>query len=149
MLKVEYTTKSGAGRSDESTKGAVNMVRISIIAAVVVLSALSGFAAEQGRQSTLNPAKAEASRKFPQIVLYSVAWCPHCKETKDYFTKNNIPFINRDVEVDGKAMEELTGKYNSTGVPVIVMGSGKDEIVIKGFTPELFQESLKKAQTKR
>ncbi len=119
------------------------------ICVVLLLPVLSSFAAEQGRQSTLNPAKAEASRKFPRIVLYSVAWCPHCKETKDYFTKNNIPFINRDVEIDGKAMEELTGKYNSTGVPVIVMGSGKNEIVIKGFTPELFQETLKKAQSRK
>ena len=123
------------------------MVRLFMIALVMTLApVLTCSAAEQGRQSALNPAKAEASRKFPQIVLYSVAWCPHCKETKDYFTKNNIPFINRDVEVDGKAMEELTGKYNSTGVPVLVLGSGKDEIVLKGFTPELFQESLKKAQ---
>jgi glutaredoxin-like YruB-family protein len=131
-------------------KETLKMARRVVIAMILVHAAvISGFAAEQGRQSTLNPAKAEASRKFPQIVLYSVAWCPHCKETKDYFTKNNIPFINRDVEVDGKAMEELTGRYNSTGVPVIVMGSGKDEIVIKGFTPELFQESLKKAQAKR
>jgi glutaredoxin-like YruB-family protein len=126
------------------------MIRLGIAILVVVMMPLgSSVAAEQGRQSTLSPAKAEASRKFPQIVLYSVAWCPHCKETKDYFTKNNIPFINRDVEVDGKAMEELTGRYNSTGVPVIVIGSGKDEIVVKGFTPELFQESLKKAQSAR
>jgi glutaredoxin-like YruB-family protein len=113
------------------------------------MPALSSLAAESGHQSALNPLKAEASRKYPQIVLYSVAWCPHCKETKDYFTKNNIPFTNRDVEVDGKAMDELTGKYNSTGVPVIVIASGKDEIVLKGFTPELFQESLKKIQSKK
>jgi glutaredoxin-like YruB-family protein len=107
------------------------------------------MAADQSHQSTLSPAKAEAAKKFPHIVLFSVAWCPHCKETKDYFTKNNIPFINRDVEIDEKAMLELTGKYNSTGVPVIVIGSGKNEVVLKGFTPESFQESLKKAQSQK
>lgn len=107
------------------------------------------MAADQNHQSTLSPAKAEASRKYPQIVLYSVAWCSHCKETKEYFTRNNIPFTNRDVEVDQKAMEELTGKYNSNGVPVIVIGSGANEVVVKGFTPELFQESLKKAQSRK
>ena len=100
-------------------------------------------------RAQLNPAKAQAAKNYPQIVLYSVAWCPHCKETKEYFTRNNIPFINRDVEVDEKAMEELTGKYNSNGVPVIVIGTGKNEVVVKGFTPELFQESLKKAQAKK
>jgi len=116
-----------------------------VFAGVLLLS-VPVLAAEQPHQSTLSPAKAEAARKYPQIVLFSVAWCPHCKETKEYFTRNNIPFINRDVEVDAKAMEELTGKYNSTGVPVVILGSGKGEVVMKGFTPELFQESLKKAQ---
>ncbi len=105
------------------------------------------MAAEQSHQSMLNPTKAQAAKKYPQIVLYSVAWCPHCKETKEYFTRNNIPFINRDVEVDAKAMEDLTVKYESNGVPVIVIGTGANEVVVKGFTPKLFEESLKKAQS--
>ena len=122
-----------------------------ILAALVSLFLLSAscMAAEQSHQSKLDPAKAQTTRSYPQIVLYSVAWCPHCKETKDYFNRNNIPFINRDVEIDAKAMDDLTVKYNSTGVPVIVIGTGKDETVVKGFTPELFQDSLKKAQTKK
>jgi len=107
------------------------------------------MAAEQSHQSTLNPAKAQEAKNYPQIVLYSVTWCPHCKDTKEYFTRNNIPFINRDVEADDKAMEELTGKYKSQGVPVIVIGTGGNEVVVKGFTPELFEESLKKAQAKK
>lgn len=119
--------------------------RVLAVMAIVCLFSVSGMAADQSHQSTLSPAKAEAARKYPQIVLFSVAWCPHCKESKEYFTKNNIPFINRDVEVDEKAMEELTGKYNSNGVPVIVIGTGPNEVVVKGFTPEMFQESLKKA----
>jgi hypothetical protein len=32
---------------------------------------------------------------------------------------------------------------------VIVIGTGKDEVVVKGFTPEMFQESLKKSQLKK
>jgi glutaredoxin 3 len=122
-----------------------------ILFLVVVACALTVpcLAAEPAHQSTLNPSRAQAAKNYPQIVLFSVAWCPHCKETKEYFTRNNIPFINRDVEMDTKAMDELTGKYNSTGVPVIVIGTGKNEVVVKGFTPELFQESLKKAQAKK
>jgi len=125
------------------------LCRILTVMAVLCMCAVSGMAADQGHQSTLSPARAEAAKKYPMIVLYSVAWCSHCKETKDYFTRNNIPFINRDVEMDAQAMEELTGKYNSTGVPVIVIGSGRDEVVVKGFTPEMFQESLKKSQIKK
>jgi glutaredoxin len=116
--------------------------------AVTFLTCLSA-GAQETHQSTLNPAKAAAAKNYPQIVLYSVAWCPHCRETKEYLTKNDIPFINRDVEVDTKAMEDLTVKYNSTGVPVIIFGKGKDEIILKGFTPELFQENLQKARSKQ
>jgi glutaredoxin len=104
-------------------------------------------AAVEIHQSTLNPAKAAAAKKYPRIVLYSVSWCPHCREAKEYLTKNDIPFINRDVEVENSAMEDLTGKYNSTGVPLFVFGSGTKEVVMKGFTSELFLESLKKVRT--
>jgi len=120
---------------------------VCLFAAVFLsLAAIPCLANEQSHQSHLDPAKAAAAKNYPKIVLFSVAWCPHCRETKEYFTKNNIPFINRDVEMDAKAMEELTGKYKSTGVPVIIIGSGKDEVVVKGFTPESFQNGLKKAR---
>jgi glutaredoxin-like YruB-family protein len=123
-----------------------------VVLGVVILAiavAVPCLAAEKGPQSILSPARAQATKEYPQIVLFSVAWCPHCKEAKEYLTKNNIPFINRDVEIDEKAMEELTGKYNSNGVPVIVIGTGKNEVVVKGFTPELLQESMKKSATKK
>ena len=123
--------------------------KILLMLAFVCMFSASGMASEHSHQSTLNPTKAQAAKNYPQIVLFSVAWCAHCKETKEYFTRNNIPFINRDVEMDATAMEELTGKYNSNGVPVIVIGTGKNEVVVKGFTPELFQESLKKAHAKK
>ncbi len=124
------------------------MIRMIIALASLMLSLTAAVAADAPPQSQLNPGKAAETQKYPRIVLYSVAWCPHCRQTKEYLTGNNIPFINRDVELDGAAMEELTGKYNSTGVPVLVFGSGKDELVMKGFTPELFQENLKKARKK-
>lgn len=124
-------------------------VRILAVLAMTLMSVLTCVAAEQASQSKLNPAKAQESKKYPQIVAYTVSWCPHCREAKEYLTHNNIPFINKDVEVDEKAMAELTGKYESQGVPVIVIGTGKGEVVMKGFTPELFEESLKKARFKR
>lgn len=124
------------------------MIRTVCAALAMILITSFSIAAEGPRQSTLNPAKAAAAKNYPQIVLYSVAWCPHCREAKEYLTKNDIPFINRDVEVDAKAMEDLTIKYNSTGVPVIVFGNSKDEVIMKGFTPELFQETLQKSRLK-
>jgi len=125
------------------------IIRMLAVFVIALITALTCAAAESAPQSKLNPAKAAEVKKYPAVVLYSVAWCPHCRAAKEYMTKNNIPFINKDVEIDEKAMEELTGKYKSQGVPVIVIGSGKNEMVLKGFTPELFEESVKKVQSKK
>lgn len=112
----------------------------------VALAAGAGMAAEPpaAPQSKID-AKGSKQQQYPKIVLYSVAWCPHCKEAKEYFTANNIPFINKDVELDEKAMEELTKKYKSQGVPVIVIG---DKKVLKGFNVDVFEKAVKDFQKK-
>jgi len=126
-----------------------SMLVVFAVFALLSASASPGMSAEQAPQSKLNPDKAEAAKKYPLIVLYSVSWCPHCRAAKEYLTENNIPFSNLDVELDSKAMEDLTVKYESKGVPVIVIGNGANEVVLRGFTPDLFQESLKKSMQKK
>lgn len=126
------------------------VIRILAIAAMFVTVAPACMAAEQVPRSRLNPAsRAEAAKKYPLIVAYTVSWCPHCRAAKEYLVRNNIPFINKDVEKDPKAMEQLTDTYHSQGVPVIVIGTGKDEVVLEGFSPELFEAALKKAQSEK
>ncbi|MBT1073032.1 glutaredoxin domain-containing protein [Pelotalea chapellei] len=125
------------------------MNRILMLMIIVLAAIPFCVSAQESSQSTLSPSRAETSRKYPNIVLYSVSWCPHCREAKEYFTRNNIPFTNRDVEMDEKAMTDLTVKYESSGVPVVVIGSGSDEVVMKGFTPEKFQKNLQKVQAKK
>ncbi len=126
------------------------MKKITMLALLLAasLAAAPGRAAETpaATQSKVD-ANAPKQQAYPKIVLYSVAWCPHCKEAKEYFTKNNIPFINKDVEIDEKAMDELTKKYKSQGVPVIVIGD--DKKVLKGFYPELFEKAVKEVQSKK
>jgi glutaredoxin-like YruB-family protein len=113
---------------------------------LVVSVAAWGAAENAAPQSPLNPQPA-VQQKYPRIVLYSVAWCPHCKAAKEYFTSNNIPFTNHDVEADDAAMKELTGKYKSQGVPVIVIGN--DEKILKGFDQERFEKAVKEVQGKQ
>ncbi|GFO54249.1 hypothetical protein GMSM_12560 [Geomonas sp. Red276] len=98
-------------------------------------------AADGGNTLSQTPLPARPGQQsYPKIVLYSVSWCPHCKQAKEYFTRNNIPFINRDVEIDTEAYHLLTGKYKSQGVPVIVIGD--DAEVIRGFNEKSFQKTL-------
>ena len=114
----------------------------------LLLFAFTCRAAENNNspQTPLNQGGPQA-KKYPSIVLYSVVWCPHCKEAKQYFTENNIPFINKDVELDAKAKEELTGKYKSQGIPVIVIGN--DEKILRGFDRGKFEKAVKEVQEKQ
>ncbi|ACH37905.1 MAG: glutaredoxin family protein [uncultured bacterium] len=106
--------------------------------AVFLLLPLSGLAAGQMPQSPLG--QHAPAQKYPKVVLFSTSWCPHCKAAKEFFTRNDIPFINRDVELDSDAMELLTGKYKSQGVPVIVIGD--DAQVLKGFDEGRVRKAL-------
>ena len=122
-------------------------VRFAAVAALLsVIFAGSAAVAANSPQSLLKPATVHATN-YPKIVLYSTSWCPHCKQAKEYLTRNNIPFINRDVELDSAAMEDLTGKYRSLGVPVIVIGN--DDKVLKGFDPGNFEKAVKEVQQKK
>lgn len=120
------------------------IIRTIIVLTFILLSTICHAATvADGPQSPINPA-APAQHKYPKIVLYSVSWCPHCKQAKEYFTKNNIPFINRDVELDDAAMNDLTKKYKSQGVPVIVIGD--DKVILKGFDEQKFLKAIKDLQ---
>ena len=116
-----------------------------IIVLTLFLQAPLCLAAEaaEAPQSPINPAAA-VKQKYPKIVLYSTSWCPHCKRAKEYFTRNNIPFINKDVEIDDRAMKELTEKYKSQGVPVVVIGD--DKVILKGFDEGRVEKAIKELQ---
>jgi glutaredoxin 3 len=123
------------------------MMRIllkTVLAVTLVLSPC--FAQAQNLQQSPLVPQAAPNRKYPKIVLYSTSWCPHCKAAKEYFTRNNIPFINRDVEIDTDAMDLVTGKYKSQGVPIVVLGD--DAVVLKGFDEKRFEKAVDKLKKK-
>lgn len=114
------------------------------LAAVLALAPCLALAQDLP-QSPITP-QAVPNLTYPKIVLYSTSWCPHCKAAKEYFTNNNIPFINRDVELDSDAMSLLTDRYRSQGVPVIVIGN--DAVVLKGFDQARFEKAVEKYKKK-
>jgi glutaredoxin 3 len=78
---------------------------------------------------------------YPKIVLYTVSWCPHCKEAKEYLSSRNIPYTNLDVEESASAREIFREKYRATSVPLIVIGN--DEAILKGFSRENLEKTLR------
>jgi glutaredoxin-like YruB-family protein len=55
-----------------------------------------------------------------QITIYSTTWCAFCKTEKQYLDKLGIPFVEKDIEADKEAYEELMAKSGGAfqGVPV-------------------------------
>ncbi|MBI1921036.1 MAG: NrdH-redoxin [Geobacter sp.] len=84
---------------------------------------------------------------YPEVVIYSTPWCASCKAAMEYLAKNDIPFVKKDVTVDGSYMEELQTRYRSSAVPLIVIG--RDEKVLKGFVLEAFQKAYREVVAKR
>ena len=115
-----------------------------LVSLVILAPDVSLLAAGPPAQTILNPATPRKSL-YPRIVIYTVSWCPHCRELKEYLTSRNIPFINRDVELEPAAMEELVQKYQTYGVPVVIIGN--DQEVIKGFTNEQFEKAVARVRS--
>ena len=55
-----------------------------------------------------------------QITIYSTTWCAFCKTEKQYLDKKGIAYVEKDIESDKAAYEELMAKNGGSfqGVPV-------------------------------
>jgi glutaredoxin-like YruB-family protein len=55
-----------------------------------------------------------------QITIYSTTWCAFCKTEKQYLDKLGIAYVEKDIEADKEAYEELMSKNGGAfqGVPV-------------------------------
>ncbi len=74
-----------------------------------------------------------------QVFIYSTPTCVYCKMAKEFFSKNKIPFEERDVAFDAKNRDEMIQRTGQLGVPVILV----DEEVVIGFDQKRLEELLK------
>lgn len=58
------------------------------------------------------------SRPSEKVIMYSTSWCGYCKKARKYFRKNNIPYIDYDIEKDSSAKQRYD-KLGGNGVPLI------------------------------
>ena len=94
----------------------------------------------EARVEALTPKEAPAPTVADTgVTLYRTAWCGVCKSAASYFRKNGIAFVEKDVEQDPGASEEMLKKARSVGrtphgVPVIdfhgnlIFGFDEDEL---------------------
>src|SRR3989337_575775 len=80
----------------------------------------------------------------PRVVMYGASWCPYCRQAKEYFARNNIPYVEIDVDKSSLARRDydiLKGR----GYPLIYVGyrriSGYSEEAISQAVRELLKRS--------
>lgn len=73
-----------------------------------------------------------------KIIVYSTPTCPYCRMAKDYLTKNNITFVEKDVAEDREAAKEMIERTGQRGVPVIDI----DGQIIVGFNQSEISRAL-------
>lgn len=94
------------------------------------------------KSSGVLPPECEAVPPSPpdRVVLYKTDWCGVCKVAAEFMRKEHIPFVERDVEKDPGAQQEvackaLRAKARVNGVPVLdvagelLLGFDRDQLV--------------------
>lgn len=103
---------------------------------------------EYERRTATAPSGAGSTAvRSPAVTIYSAEWCGACKQAKAWMKKNNVAFVERDVEKDPKAMDDMRKDAERAGkvfesiagrVPVIV---AKDQLMT-GFDANSLKQIL-------
>ncbi len=73
-----------------------------------------------------------------KVTIYSTPTCHYCHMAKDFFTENNVPFEDYNVQTDLTKRREMIDKSGQMGVPVIYIG---DQLVL-GFDEDKLKDLL-------
>lgn len=103
------------------------------------LNTYSAIPIDQDLLDQLSKSNQERSDEYAlqgrKVVMYTTEWCGNCKTARKYFIKNNIPFVEYDIEKDQRAMKRYQS-HKAGGVPLILFGKKK----ILGFNKKKFQK---------
>ncbi|MCA9341033.1 NrdH-redoxin [Candidatus Saccharibacteria bacterium] len=84
----------------------------------------------------------DSTAKDNKVVIYSTNWCAFCKTEKQWLDSLNVEYIEKNIETDKAAEQELLQKLNGNfqGVPVTDIAGD----VILGFDRPKLQAALEK-----
>lgn len=69
------------------------------------------------------------------VTMYMTDWCGYCKKAKKYFIKNQISFIEKNIETSREAKREHKA-LGGGGIPLIVLNGKKS----RGFSANRFDK---------
>ena len=73
------------------------------------------------------------------VTIYSADWCAFCRAAKDYLTKLDVPFEEKNVEHSMQYATEAVQKSGQMGIPVMDI----DGEIIIGFDRPRIDAALK------
>lgn len=76
------------------------------------------------------------------VTIYSTPFCGFCKMTKEFLKQHNVAYTDHDVSTDAAKAEEMMEKSGQLGVPVILIGEGKEQEMIIGFDQAKLSQAL-------
>jgi glutaredoxin 3 len=78
-----------------------------------------------------------------QALVYSAPWCTACHAAKDFLKSLGVQVVERDIEADKTALQELTRLAGeNAAIPVIVVGNA----VIPGFDRDELKAAVDRAR---
>jgi len=77
-----------------------------------------------------------------KVVIYTTPSCTYCVMAKKFFKENKVDFEEVDVAANQSKTEEMIKKSGQMGVPVTIIGEGKNEEVLIGFDQAKMQKAL-------
>ncbi len=113
----------GQHRADAVVVGRGNVNLVSIPAPTAV--------AFQDWNTDPNPNRAE-------VVLFSAPWCGACKRAKRHLDRQGIPYLERDIDADGSAKQEVRRILGRIAIPLLDV----DGRYISGFRPDVYDRAL-------
>ena len=85
-------------------------------------------------------AKGDRAAGRPVVKMYATDWCPYCKQAREYFARNGVPYVELDIEKSETAKSEHKS-IGGRGIPVILVGNER----MNGFSEQRMAQMLKTA----
>ncbi len=80
----------------------------------------------------------ESSAKQARVILYSTSWCGYCKKARSFMNRENISFVEYDIEKSASAKRAYE-QAGGNGVPLLIRGKRS----IQGFSESNYREFFK------
>ena len=80
------------------------------------------------------------------VILYKTAWCGYCHKAGEYLKLKGVPYVEKDLERDPGARQDMMARAQKAGVPASQLGGvpilwikGR---ILSGFSREAIDQAL-------